>query len=142
MRFVGGRVCYKEYDEVMKMLSMQLLGMVIESLDVTDTAHFEQYSKEASGLLRWNYYPACPEPHKTLGMQVHTDFTLLTVLHLGDVGGLQVQSKSGHWLAVKPQPHAFAINIGDMTQVNASTPIHQPEIGSHTCNSTADSKTH
>lgn len=120
------RASYKEYDEEMKILCHQLTEMIMETLDVTDMAFFQKYySNVASGLFRWNFYPACPEPLKTLGLKVHTDFTLLTVLHLGDVGGLQVQSsKEGDWLAVKPCRDAFAINIGDMIQVNSLEPTH------------------
>jgi len=98
---------------------MHLMGMVIETLDVADSSgHFRKHVQGGSGLIRWNFYPACPEPQKTLGMNVHTDFTLLTILHLGDVGGLQVL-KGGQWMAVKPRHDAFAINIGDMLQVTA-----------------------
>jgi len=121
---VAHRASYKEYDEEMKMLCHQLTGMIIETLDVTDMAPFQKYYSNniASGLFRWNFYPACPEPEKTLGMKVHTDFTLLTILDLSDVGGLQVQQKEGDWVAVKPCRDAFAINIGDMIQVNGLNP--------------------
>lgn len=88
---------YRDYDEEIQVLCKRLLDLIIEGLHVTDRTHFEKYVNEKSaGLFRWNYYPACPEPHKTLGMNVHTDFTLLTVLHLGSVGGLQIQ-KDGAW---------------------------------------------
>lgn len=65
-----------------------------------------------------NYYPACPEPDLTYGLPAHTDPNALTIL-LQDlqVSGLNVL-KDGKWLAVKPQPDAFVINIGDQLQVN------------------------
>ncbi|KAL0397803.1 UNVERIFIED_CONTAM: protein DOWNY MILDEW RESISTANCE 6 [Sesamum calycinum] len=64
-----------------------------------------------------NYYPACPEPELTYGLPAHTDPNALTIL-LQDlqVAGLQVL-KDGKWLAIKPQPDAFVINIGDQLQV-------------------------
>ena len=102
----------------MRRVAGQLMEIIIESLNVANVADdFEQYLRQASGLFRWNYYPPCPEPHKTLGMNVHTDFTLLTVLHSDEVGGLQVQRGDGSWIAVRPQPESFAVNIGDMIQV-------------------------
>ncbi|KAL7158550.1 hypothetical protein ABFS83_02G151400 [Erythranthe nasuta] len=63
-----------------------------------------------------NYYPACPEPELTYGLPAHTDPNALTIL-LQDlqVAGLQVL-KDGKWLAIKPQPGAFVINIGDQLQ--------------------------
>ena len=64
-----------------------------------------------------NYYPKCPEPELTYGLQAHTDPNALTVL-LQDpnVAGLQVL-KDGKWIAVNPQPDALVINIGDQLQV-------------------------
>ncbi|CAL9044550.1 unnamed protein product [Musa banksii] len=63
-----------------------------------------------------NYYPKCPEPELTYGLQAHTDPNALTVL-LQDpnVAGLQVL-KDGKWIAVNPQPDALVINIGDQLQ--------------------------
>ncbi|KAL2251669.1 protein DOWNY MILDEW RESISTANCE 6 [Sesamum indicum] len=63
-----------------------------------------------------NYYPACPQPELTYGLPAHTDPNSLTIL-LQDlqVAGLQVL-KDGRWLAIKPHPNAFVINIGDQIQ--------------------------
>ncbi|KAL2921637.1 Protein DOWNY MILDEW RESISTANCE 6 [Bienertia sinuspersici] len=63
-----------------------------------------------------NFYPPCPEPEMTYGLPGHTDPNALTIL-LQDlqVSGLQIW-KDGKWLAVKPQPDAFVINIGDQLQ--------------------------
>ncbi|KAK4277652.1 hypothetical protein QN277_015616 [Acacia crassicarpa] len=63
-----------------------------------------------------NYYPPCPEPELTFGLPGHTDPNALTIL-LQDVNvsGLQVL-KQGNWVAIKPQPDAFVINIGDQIQ--------------------------
>ncbi|KAL7003759.1 Protein DOWNY MILDEW RESISTANCE 6 [Sarracenia purpurea var. burkii] len=63
-----------------------------------------------------NYYPPCPEPELTYGLPGHTDPNTLTIL-LQDlhVSGLQVL-KDDKWLAVKPHPNAFVINIGDQLQ--------------------------
>ncbi|KAL0411842.1 UNVERIFIED_CONTAM: protein DOWNY MILDEW RESISTANCE 6 [Sesamum latifolium] len=63
-----------------------------------------------------NYYPACPQPELTYGLPAHTDPNSLTIL-LQDlqVAGLQVL-KDGKWLAIKPHPNAFVVNIGDQIQ--------------------------
>lgn len=64
-----------------------------------------------------NYYPPCPEPELTYGLPAHTDPNALTIL-LQDshVAGLQVL-KDSKWVAVKPHPSAFVVNIGDQLQV-------------------------
>lgn len=92
------------------------MHLVVSGLDGVNPAHFTQYTHNTGGLLRWNYYPACPEPQKTLGLIEHTDFNLLTVVHQGHIGGLQI-SKEGRWIAIKPTPGALAVNLGDMLQV-------------------------
>lgn len=67
-----------------------------------------------------NYYPSCPEPDLTFGLPAHTDPNALTIL-LQDlqVSGLNVL-KDGKWLAIKPHPDAFVINLGDQIQVTSS----------------------
>ncbi|KAI9083749.1 hypothetical protein K1719_034338 [Acacia pycnantha] len=52
----------------------------------------------------------------TFGLPGHTDPNALTIL-LQDVtvSGLQVL-KHGNWVAIKPQPDAFVINIDDKIQ--------------------------
>ncbi|XP_047976402.1 protein DOWNY MILDEW RESISTANCE 6-like isoform X2 [Salvia hispanica] len=63
-----------------------------------------------------NYYPACPEPELTLGLPAHTDPNALTILLQDmEVEGLNIRHK-GRWLAVRPQPEALVINIGDQIQ--------------------------
>lgn len=46
----------------------------------------------------------------------HTDSDFLTILYQDQVGGLQLV-KDGKWVAVKPNPDALIINIGDLFQV-------------------------
>ena len=74
-----------------------------------------------------NYYPPCPQPDLTYGLPGHTDPNALTIL-LQDlnVAGLQVL-RDGRWLAVKPHPDAFVVNIGDQLQVYR---IPSPVVGS------------
>ena len=46
----------------------------------------------------------------------HTDSDFLTILYQDQVGGLQL-IKDNRWIAVKPNPRALIINIGDLFQV-------------------------
>eukprot|EP00249_Psilotum_nudum_P002718 c15840_g1_i2 orf=472-1461(-) len=63
-----------------------------------------------------NYYPPCPDPDLTFGISGHSDITCLTILTQNDVPGLQVM-KNGKWVAVKPVPGSFVVNLGDQTEV-------------------------
>ncbi|XP_039034475.1 gibberellin 2-beta-dioxygenase 8-like [Hibiscus syriacus] len=74
---------------------------------------FFQDSLLSTCYLRLNRYPPCPLP--LFGLMPHTDSDFLTVLHQDQIGGLQLM-KDGKWIAVKPNPEALFINIGDLFQ--------------------------
>ncbi|CAN8325460.1 unnamed protein product [Cochlearia groenlandica] len=65
--------------------------------------------------LRMNRYPPCPKPSEVYGLMPHTDSDFLTILYQDQVGGLQL-IKDNRWFAVKPNPSALIINIGDLFQ--------------------------
>ncbi|KAE9612800.1 putative gibberellin 2-beta-dioxygenase [Lupinus albus] len=65
--------------------------------------------------LRLNRYPPCPIASEIHGLMPHTDTDFLTILYQDQVGGLQLV-KDMKWIAVKPNPHALIINIGDLFQ--------------------------
>ena len=64
--------------------------------------------------MRMHYYPPCPEPNKTIGFSPYSNADALTILYqLNETEGLQIR-KDGRWVFVKPLPHAFVVNIGDI----------------------------
>ncbi|MED6173942.1 hypothetical protein PIB30_064408 [Stylosanthes scabra] len=71
--------------------------------------------------MRLNRYPACPIRARCgdeiiNGLMAHTDSDFLTILYQDhQVGGLQLV-KDGKWIAVKPNPRALIVNIGDLFQ--------------------------
>jgi len=64
-----------------------------------------------------NYYPPCPQPDLTMGLNEHADITGLTLLHqFNGVPDLQVKYDE-NWVAVDPLPGAFVIILADQIQV-------------------------
>lgn len=97
-------------------LGLRLEEAISESLDLKKECMKEILGEQGQHMAI-NYYPECPQPDLTYGLPGHTDPNALTILLQDlDVSGLQVL-KDGHWLAVKPHPNAFVINIGDQIQV-------------------------
>ncbi|KAK8982329.1 hypothetical protein V6N11_037500 [Hibiscus sabdariffa] len=77
-------------------------------------------------LLSANHYPPCPDPSLTLGMSKHYDAQLLTILHQGDVNGLQV-FKDGEWTSVDPLRNALVINVGNTLQIISNNKLKSVE---------------
>ena len=61
--------------------------------------------------LRLLRYPQ--EPEGEIGAGEHTDYGNVTLLATDGVGGLEVRTRGGQWLAAPSIPGAFVVNIGD-----------------------------
>lgn len=87
------------------------------NLDPTKT---KAYLSADSGNIRVYRYPRCSDnvadDQQPLGIDAHTDSTVLTTLHQDVVGGLQILSKDNRWLDVQPIPNSLIVNLGDMMQ--------------------------
>ncbi|MED6222662.1 Protein DOWNY MILDEW RESISTANCE 6 [Stylosanthes scabra] len=103
------------YCKEVRALGMRIQELISESLGL-EKEYINNVLGEQGQHMAVNYYPPCPEPELTYGLPGHTDPNALTIL-LQDlhVSGLQVL-KDDKWLAVKPHPNAFVINIGDQLQ--------------------------
>lgn len=120
--YCGGidRDIVKIYVTEVRQVGFKIEEAISESLGL-DPQCFKNVLGEQGQHMAVNFYPPCPEPELTYGLPAHTDPNALTIL-LQDlqVAGLQVL-KDGKWLAVKPRPDAFVINIGDQLQVTRDT---------------------
>jgi isopenicillin N synthase-like dioxygenase len=64
--------------------------------------------------LRFLHYPAPSRgSDPKTGAGEHTDYGNLTLLATDDVGGLEVRTRAGQWIAAPVVPGAFIVNIGD-----------------------------
>ncbi|CAL9079752.1 unnamed protein product, partial [Musa textilis] len=103
------------YCREVRQLGFRLLGLISLSLGLEEE-YMVKVLGEQEQHMAVNYYPKCPEPELTYGLQAHTDPNALTILlQEPKVAGLQVL-KDGKWIAVNPQPNAYVINIGDQLQ--------------------------
>ncbi|KAL5737152.1 hypothetical protein ACOSP7_031593 [Xanthoceras sorbifolium] len=105
----------RNYCMEVRELGFRLQELISESLGL-EKDHIKNVLGEQGQHMAVNFYPPCPQPELTYGLPGHTDPNALTIL-LQDlhVSGLQVL-KDGKWVAVKPHPNAFVINIGDQLQ--------------------------
>lgn len=97
-------------------LAATIAGVLAGNLGHRGKLPTESCSK-ASCFLRLNRYPRCPFSQEAFGLVPHTDSDFITVLHQDQVGGLQLM-KDSNWVAVRPNPDALIVNIGDLFQVS------------------------
>ncbi|KDP28403.1 hypothetical protein JCGZ_14174 [Jatropha curcas] len=104
-----------EYCRNARELALKLLDAISESLGLERDYINKALGKHAQHMAI-NYYPPCPQPDLTYGLPAHADPNAITILLQDQVPGLQVL-QNGHWVAVKPIPDTFIVNIGDQMQV-------------------------
>ncbi|KAJ9179105.1 hypothetical protein P3X46_010928 [Hevea brasiliensis] len=111
----------EEYQMEMQKLAARLMWLMLGSLGITKEdvkwAGPKGDFEGASGALQFNYYPACPDPDRAMGLAAHTDSTLLTILHQNSTSGLQVLREGTGWVTVPPIPGGLVINVGDLLHI-------------------------
>ncbi|CAN1306225.1 Protein DMR6-LIKE OXYGENASE 1 [Linum perenne] len=104
-----------QYSDEMNVLTKKLLGIISESLGVQSSC-IEDVVGEFYQNITVSYYPPCPRPELTLGLQSHSDFGALTLLIQDQVSGLEVL-KDSHWFPVQPLPEAIVVLVSDQTEI-------------------------
>jgi isopenicillin N synthase-like dioxygenase len=113
----GWRVVMEAYYAAMERLGRRLLGAFAEAVGLAPE-YFEPWLTAPMTTLGPLHYP--PQTGRISAAQIgagaHTDFGCLTLLAQDRVGGLQVLSKQGVWIAAPPVPGSLVVNIGDMME--------------------------
>jgi len=81
-----------------------------------DTDFFEDKLDRPLATLRLLHYPERPaalDEEGQLGAGEHTDYGCVTLLATDEVGGLEVRTRDGRWLAAPFIPGTYVCNIGD-----------------------------
>ncbi|KAF6160745.1 hypothetical protein GIB67_035946 [Kingdonia uniflora] len=112
--FSSLRKAMEEFATAMSELARLLAGILATNLGHSRGA-FEEICNESTCFIRLNRYPRCLIASEMSGLVAHTDSDFLTILYQDQVGGLQLM-KDSKWVAVKPNPDALIVNIGDLFQ--------------------------
>ncbi|WJX16754.1 hypothetical protein P8452_06744 [Trifolium repens] len=111
-------VCRKEvmeWDREVVRVGDILLGLLSEGLGLS-AGRLTELGLSQGRVMVGHYYPFCPQPNLTVGLNSHADPGALTVVLQDHIGGLQVRTQHG-WVNVKPLDGALVINIGDLLQI-------------------------
>ncbi|KAK0608626.1 hypothetical protein LWI29_033559 [Acer saccharum] len=126
------RSVVSSYIEAVRELACKILDLMAEGLWVHDKSAFSKLIRdvESDSVFRLNHYPPvlCSSKNNNsiygsssnsckVGIGVHSDPQILTILRSNDVGGLEISPDHGVWIPVSPDPTAFFVNVGDLLQV-------------------------
>ncbi|KDP20669.1 hypothetical protein JCGZ_21140 [Jatropha curcas] len=104
-----------KYSDEMKVLAQKLLGLISESLGLPSCC-IEDAIGDFYQNITISYYPPCPRPELTLGLQSHSDMGVITLLIQDNVEGLQV-FKDSQWVTVHPLSDAIVVILSDQTEI-------------------------
>ncbi|GLJ21937.1 hypothetical protein SUGI_0410710 [Cryptomeria japonica] len=111
------------YNSNMMSLSERIIQLIMLSLGLDVSKYYKSglFTSLIEGYVRMNYYPGTKDEEESQNAYKtsisHTDIGILTILYQDDVGGLQIRTKEGCWIDVKPLKRSFVVNLGDCLQM-------------------------
>lgn len=111
----GYREAMESYRDAVIALAERMMRHLARSLDLSPD-YFDAAMREPAATLRILRYPPRPAdaPPDEFGAGAHTDWGAITLLAQDALGGLEVQGADGRWIAARPVPGTFVVNLGDM----------------------------
>lgn len=106
------------YFEEMMSLGQRLLPLFSLSLGLPQD-YLSSYFQDAMGIGRlFRYPPQSPAVNTDVfGAAPHTDYGALTILAQDPIGGLEVRTRAGEWIAAPYIKGTLVINLGDLFRV-------------------------
>ncbi len=106
------------YFDAVEALADALLRGFALALELEEQRFDCLFEKPLTSLLI-NYYPPQEKPttERNIGLSPHFDAGGFTILWQDDIGGLEIQNKSGEWVGAPPIEGTFVINIGNVLQM-------------------------
>lgn len=118
----------EEYGSKMQQLSKRIIKLLLKILgDSFDNKFYDHEFNNCNGYIRINKYSSRDTNKEVEGFGTHTDISCVTILFQDDVGGLQIRSKRGEWMDVRPIEDALVVNIGDFMQAWSNERLRSAE---------------
>ncbi|KAK7838288.1 putative 2-oxoglutarate-dependent dioxygenase aop1.2 [Quercus suber] len=114
----------QSFPERLSELDQIVRRMILESLDLEK--YLEEHMGSTNYLLRVMKYKGTQTSETKLVLTAHTDKIIVTILYQNQVEGLEVETKDGEWINVKPSPDSFIVMIGDSLLAWTNGRLHSP----------------
>lgn len=108
----GYRATMLEYYAAMEALGYKMLPVYARALDLP-ADYFAPFFTDPTWTTRNAHYPPAQAEDNQFGIAPHRDHGFITLLPLSDEPGLQIQTRSGKWLAANSVEDAIIINTGE-----------------------------
>ncbi|MGH1489986.1 MAG: isopenicillin N synthase family dioxygenase, partial [Acidimicrobiales bacterium] len=109
----GFQALVDRYMDAVTDLSLRLLPVLAASLDLAPD-HFDEHFDDPSCTLRLSHYPVVDYGENDWGLAPHTDSSIVTLLPVNDVPGLEIRPAGHDWIQPPALAESFLINSGDM----------------------------
>jgi len=98
-------------------LGMRLLRVFATALGQPEEFFLQWCNKPMVQARLFHYPPQSSPTTLELGAAAHTDYGMLTLLAQDPIGGLELRTRSGEWVAAPYLEGTLVINLGDMVKV-------------------------
>lgn len=98
--------------------------MILEGLGVAK--YHESQNESMWHLFRMSEYKAPNAEEKKVGYGSHQDTNSLSVVCQHEVHGLEVQTRDGEWILVKPSPTSLVVMVGNALRAWTNERLHAP----------------
>ncbi|MBP5974251.1 isopenicillin N synthase family oxygenase [Brasilonema sp. CT11] len=98
-------------------LANKVLQAIALALELPED-FFATNHNQQNHTLRLLHYPSLSQPPKLQQVRAgeHSDYGSITLLFQDEVGGLEVRTASGKWIAAAPIPDTIVVNTGDLME--------------------------
>ncbi len=98
-------------------LGKQLLRIFATALEQPEDFFLQWCNKPMVQSRLFHYPPQSSPTSLELGAAAHTDYGMLTILAQDPIGGLELRTRGGEWVAAPYIEDTLVINLGDMVRV-------------------------
>ncbi|KAH9325010.1 hypothetical protein KI387_005188, partial [Taxus chinensis] len=111
------KLCYTivAYMLCMEDLKRKICIIILASLGLDVETFYHSDFEKGTSIFRIHYHSAEGKFGEE-ALLAHTDPHCFSILYQDNGGGLQIESKEGNWVDVKPIPNSLGINIADSLQ--------------------------